>query len=232
VSRRHVGTCARLAAALSVLAVLAPAAGPPASATESSKVLHVRLRAAIRDLPVARHSHVATYDRTKDFGDWITQYGECDTRAVVLITESLKPVTKSYYCTVSKGKWFSYYNGKYYYNAYGGTVQIDHTVPVENVWISGAWRWTKQTRVRYYNDLKDPRTLVGVDAYDNESKGDQDPTTWLPQDGVCRYVRYWVAVKTRWHLNVTTTEKSTLADLAASCPNPLLTVAKAVVRYR
>jgi hypothetical protein len=117
-------------------------------------------------------------------------------------------------------------------DAYGGVIQIDHTVPVENVWISGAWRWTKATRVRYYNDLRDPRTLVGVDAYDNESKGDQDPTTWLPADGRCRYVRYWVAVKARWHLSVTRAEKTKLAGLAGSCPNRRLTITKAAIGYR
>ena len=89
-------------------------------------------------------------------------------------------MTTNDYCTVSKGKWYSYYNARYYKNAYGGAVQIDHTVPVENAWVSGAWRWTKATRVRYYNDLGDPRTLVAVDAHDNEAKGDHDPTTWLP----------------------------------------------------
>jgi hypothetical protein len=218
-------------ALLTAAAVVVAAISQPLPAVASSRVVHVRERAAIRNLPVAEHSHVASYDRTADFGDWITQYGECDTRAVVLIQESLKPVTKSYYCTVSKGKWFSYYNATYYRNAYGGIVQIDHTVPVENVWISGAWRWTQATRVRYYNDLKDSRTLVGVDAHDNESKGDQDPTTWLPPDGTCRYVAYWVAVKTRWHLSVTAAEKSKLASLAASCFNRRLTVTKAVVQY-
>ncbi len=199
---------------------------------KAAVVVHERVRAAVKQLLVAPHSHVASYDRAKQFGDWITQYGECDTRAVVLIQESLKPVTKSYYCTVSKGKWFSYYNATYYYNAYGGAVQIDHTVPVENTWISDAWRWTKKTRVWYYNDLKDSRTLVGVDASDNEAKGDQDPTTWLPRHGVCRYVRYWVAVKTRWHLTVTSAEKTKLTDLAASCPNRELTITKAVIGYR
>jgi hypothetical protein len=221
----------KLAAGALLLAVVAAFSQlPPAMA--SGRVVHVRERAAIRDLRVAAHTHVGSYDRATQFGDWITQYGECDTRAVVLINESLKPVTKSYYCTVSKGRWYSYYNARYYTNAYGGVVQIDHTVPVENVWISGAWRWTQATRVRYYNDLKDSRTLVGVDAHDNESKGDQDPTTWLPTHGVCRYVRYWTAVKTRWHLNVTATEKAKLIKVAAGCQNKRLTVTKAVVAYR
>jgi hypothetical protein len=203
-----------------------------ASAATPSRVVHERVRLAIQHLHVAPHSHTARYDRTKDFGDWIEQGGGCDTRAVVLTQESLVPVTKNSNCTVSKGKWFSYYNATYYYDAYGGAVQIDHTVPVENVWVSGAWRWTHATRVRYYNDLRDPRTLVGVDAYDNESKGDQDPTTWMPQHGTCRYLRSWVAVKTRWHLNVTVREKTRLTKLGAACPNRRITVTKALIVVR
>ena len=221
-----------LAAVSAGVAVLVPASAAPTPAVAAPAATHVRVRAALRALPVAEHSHVAGYDRDKQFGDWITQHGECDTRAVVLMDESSKPVTTNDYCTVSKGRWYSYYNARYYKNAYGGAVQIDHTVPVENAWVSGAWRWTKATRVRYYNDLGDPRTLVGVDAHDNEAKGDQDPTTWLPRHGRCRYERSWVAVKTRWHLSVTSAEKAALTKLAAACPNPTLTITVAHVRYR
>jgi hypothetical protein len=190
------------------------------------------VKAALRALPVAEHSHTGSYDREKQFGDWITQHGECDTRAVVLMKESLKPVTTSFYCTVSKGRWYSYYNNRYYQNAYGGKIQIDHTVPVQNTWVSGAWRWTKATRVRYFNDLEDARTLVGVDAHDNEAKGDQDPTSWLPRHGRCRYERSWIAVKTRWHLSVTSAEKAKLTSLAAHCPNSKLAITLVTVRYR
>lgn len=222
----------RLSATGLLLAATFAAVLQPLPAVASSRVVHVRERAAIQDLRVAVHSHAGTYDRTAEFGDWIEQGGGCDTRAVVLKTESLKPTTQNSYCTVEKGRWFSYYNATYYTNAYGGTVQIDHTVPVENVWISGAWRWNHDSRIRYYNDLRDTRTLVAVDAFDNESKGDQDPTTWLPAYGKCRYVRSWVVVKTRWHLTVTVSEKKKLATLAASCPNPTLTVTKAVIVHQ
>lgn len=36
------------------------------------------------------------------------------------------------------GNWRSYYNAKSYTRA--SDLQIDHVVPVENVWVSGAWR--------------------------------------------------------------------------------------------
>jgi hypothetical protein len=224
--RRVSGSCVLAAACtISVLAAV-----PSSEAGEARSVVHIRVRAAIKRLPVAKHSHAGSYDREKDFGDWISQGGGCDTRAVVLKDESLTATTQNINCTVETGKWFSYYNATTYKKA--SAVQIDHTVPVKNVWISGAWRWTQATRVRYYNDLRDARTLVAVDSFDNESKGDQDPTTWLPSRGKCRYVRHWTAVKTRWHLTVTSAEETKLAQLAEECPNRKLTITKAAIAYR
>jgi len=200
-----------------------------ATPADASGTVTLRLRKAISTLPVKAHSHVTSYDRDADFGTWVTQHGACDTRAVVLKTESLKPTTQNSNCTVSKGRWYSFYNATYYYNAYGGTVQIDHVVPVENAWISGAWAWSHTTRVRYYNDLKDKRTLVAVDRSDNEAKGASDPSRWMPSHGRCRYVRYWVAVKIRWHLHVSGAEKTKLASLAGGCANTTLKITPASV---
>ncbi len=220
-----------LGLALAALLAMLVSAGVVAPA-QATTTVHPRLRAAVRHLPIHHHSHARRYDRTREFGDWVTQSGECDTRAVVLKQESLKPTTQNQYCTVETGRWFSFYNGRYYDSAYGGTVQVDHVVSVENAWVSGAWRWTRRTRVRYYNDLGDPRTLVAVDAHDNEAKGDQDPSQWMPSHGQCRYVRYYVAVKLRWHLTVTRPEKHALAHDAGSCRNTRLRVHEAVIRYR
>jgi hypothetical protein len=206
--------------------VAALALVPPSPA--SANVIHTRLQEAVRALPVAKHSHVGSYDREKDFGDWIDQGSGCDTRAVVLKAESLKPTTQNANCTVETGRWFSYYNATYYTQA--SSLQIDHTVPVENAWITGAWRWTHATRIRYYNDLGDTRTLVAADTHDNESKGDQDVSTWLPSHGVCRYLRSWVAVKTRWQLTVTERERHALTK-SDPCPKAKLTVRTARVAY-
>lgn len=221
--------------ALAAATAVSVTAGTPASAQESGRstsVVERHLRAAIRHLPVARHSHGGSYNRSAAFGDWISQGDGCDTRAVVLKTESLRPTTQNQYCTVKTGRWYSFYNARYYTNAYGGAVQIDHVVPVENAWVSGAWRWSHATRVRYYNDLGDKRTLVAVDQHDNEAKGDQDPTHWMPSHGKCRYLRSWVAVKTRWHLSVTATERATLLRIASGCTNPVIRVTPAKIDLR
>jgi len=75
----------------------------------------------------------------------------------VLKHESEVPTTQNAECTVKTGRWYSYYNATSYTRA--SSLQIDH-LPVKNVWISGGWAWTQATRVAYYNDLDDPRTLV------------------------------------------------------------------------
>jgi hypothetical protein len=223
------------ACALLVMGVVltGPAHAAPAA---SSATVSKPLVSMIKALRVAAPSHVSSYDRTKDFGDWTshsTQYGYCNTRALVLIAESKVTTTRNSYCTVSAGKWFSWYNDRYYYNAYGGrTVQIDHLVPVENAWQSGAWGWTKATRVRYYNDLADPRALNAVDAHDNEAKGDSAPSRWMPTYHRCRYVRSWAAIKTRWSLSVTKAERAALLADAAGCPNTTIRVTVAPITYR
>ena len=207
----------------------------PSSAATTTTVSRP-LVTMIKRLPVAAPSHVASYDRTKFGDDWAsksTKYGYCNTRALVLIAESKVATTRNSNCTVLKGKWYSWYNDKTYTSAYGGTyVQIDHMVPVENSWQSGAWSWTKATRVRFYNDLGDSRSLNAVDTHDNEAKGASSPDEWLPGYHRCRYIRYWTAVKTRWSLTVTHSEKAALLRIASGCANTTVNVTKASITYR
>ena len=193
-----------------------------APAAEAATV-RVRLRAAIRDLPVASETRVG-YARTK-FRLWVDADGDCrDTRDEVLAAESLVRVSG---CDVQVGKWRSYYDGVV--TRRSTSFDIDHLVPLAEAWDSGAKRWNADTRRRYANDLGDPRSLVAVSASSNRAKSDRDPAQWLPRYGKCRYVRQWVAVKTRWRLKVDSAEKRALASRAARCSNTVLTVRRAVI---
>lgn len=223
-------TLTRIGLAVATVASAAVLVAAPAHA--GTGTVAEPLRTAVADLQVAPRSHAASYDRASQFGDWTTQYGACDTRAVVLMDESLAPTTENDYCTVESGRWFSYYDAQYYTSPYGGALQIDHVVPVENAWVSGAWRWTKATRVRFYNDLGDARSLAAVDRHDNEAKGASSPDAWMPSHGHCRYTRAYVAVKTRWRLTVTRPEKKALASYAAACADRTLKVTRATIRLR
>jgi hypothetical protein len=222
----------RLAIVLVTAAVAALAFVPAhASPSRTATVVRQPLLTMIRALPVAAPSHASAYNRSSEFGDWVyrsTAYGHCNTRALVLIQESQVATTRNRYCTVLSGRWVSMYNDAVLTNPYGGTyVQIDHLIPVENAWISGAWAWSQARRVAFYNDLGDTRSLNAVDSHDNAAKGDKTPAGWMPLDNRCRYIRYWVAVKTRWSLHVTATERAALLHDAAGCGNPLIVVTKA-----
>jgi hypothetical protein len=204
---------ALLAPIVAALLLLAPA--PAQAATFSGT-----LAQAVAAVPTAAEANTG-YDRTL-FRHWVDANGDCqNARAEVLISEA-EPDTPLTYttsgkCTVSTGRWFSYYDRVSWTLA--SDVDIDHMVPLAEAWGSGASAWTSARREAYANDLGDYRTLVGVTDNVNQSKSDQDPSTWLPTYDKCRYVAEWVAVKIRWGLTADSAEKSVLNSYAASCSN-------------
>jgi len=170
----------------------------------------VRLREAVRSLPVAREIRRG-YDRDK-FEHWVDADDDCrDTRDEVLGQESRVAVTG---CDVIRGEWFSYYDGEVVRRS--SELDIDHVVALAEAWDSGARRWTAGTRERFANDLGDRRSLVAVTASTNRSKSDRDPAEWMPARARCRYVREWTAVKLRWSLTVDRAEKRALVRRASS----------------
>lgn len=210
------------AVVVALLSLTAPLVFLSATPADAATTVHVRLRTAIRNLPVAAETP-AGYARSK-FQLWVDANGDCqDTRAEVLVSESKSRTTGG--CTIDTGKWFSYYDRRTWTAA--SDVDIDHLVPLKEAWDSGAKKWNADTRKRYANDLHDRRTLVAVTDNVNESKGDRDPADWMPQYGKCKYVRQWTAVKIRWSLKVNRAEKTKLAHVAAGCRNVTLTVTKA-----
>ncbi|MFC0533617.1 HNH endonuclease family protein [Phytohabitans kaempferiae] len=212
---------------LLVTAVVGVAAGllvapAPAQAATISKPL----RTLIADLPVATEIRTG-YNRDL-FPHWIDADGDgCNTRYEVLIAESTTTPSVGSGCSLSGGRWFSYYDGAAWTNP--SDVDIDHVVPLAEAWDSGARNWTTTKRRSFANDLGDARSLAAVTDNVNQSKGDQDPAQWMPSVSSvrCRYVTEWAAVKTRWGLTVDSAEKSALTSYAASCSNVTVTVTTA-----
>ncbi len=179
------------------------------------------LQTAVADLSVATEVRTG-YDRAL-FQHWIDADGDgCSTRNEVLLAEADDPPTVSGTCTLSGGRWFSYYDRVSWMNT--GDLDIDHLVPLAEAWDSGARTWTSTVRRDFANDLGDYRSLVAVTDNVNQAKGDQDPGSWLPQYDRCRYLREFVAVKHRWRLTVDSAEKAAMASLASSCTNSTITV--------
>lgn len=194
-----------------------------ASQASAATVWSASLSESIVALPVGTELRTG-YSRDL-FPHWIDTDGDCqNARAEVLIAESLDPVTftTTSRCTVSTGRWFSYYDAQT--SNLASDFDIDHMVPLAEAWDSGAHSWTLDERRAFANDLADPRSLIAVTDDSNVAKSDADPAQWLPAFERCRYAGEWVAVKIRWGLTVDSAEKNALATLASSCPQTTLTV--------
>jgi hypothetical protein len=214
-----------LVAATGIAVVTDVAEAPSAEAA----VVKKRLVGMTKNLKVAREVRRG-YDRDK-FDHWTYKGDGCDTRDLVLIQEArVKPVVTAD-CDLVGGLWLSYYDGVR--TGDPSSFDVDHMVPLAEAWDSGARRWNAGTRRRFANDLRDRRALVAVSATSNRTKSDSDPADWLPRKAArCRYVREYVAVKTRWKLTVDRPEKRTLLRTARSCRNVVVTVRPAKVFLR
>lgn len=164
--------------------------------------------------------HVAGYDRSK-FTMWVdADHDGCDTRDEVLITEGSTRPDVGGDCALTGGRWVSKYDGLAVTNPSG--FDIDHLVPLNEAWQSGAWNWSAVTRKAYANDLGYRASLIAVSAHANRSKGDREPQNWMPERAAysCDYVSRWVAVKWRWHLALNPAERSYLGRELAACDWP------------
>jgi hypothetical protein len=197
------------------------------AAPASAATVTTTLRAGIADLPVATEVR-SGYTRDK-FKLWIDADGDgCNTRYEVLIAEATTKPTAGSGCTLSGGRWYSYYDNAYW--TAPADLDIDHLVPLAEAWDSGARNWTASQRQAYANDLGDSRDLVAVTDNVNQAKGDADPAQWMPSysGATCRYVKEWLVVKLRWRLTVDTAEKNALTRIAAGCTNVTITVTRAL----
>ncbi len=214
-----------MAAVSAVAATLLVAAGPAPSAHAAGQTYSAPLTTAIGSLTVATEVRTG-YERSK-FKHWVDADGDgCHTRNEVLIEEADDPVTVGSGCSLSGGRWFSYYDRVSWTDP--GRIDIDHMVPLAEAWDSGARSWTAGQREAYANDLGDYRSLVGVTDSVNAAKGDQDIAQWLPTYDKCRYLREYVAVKLRWRLSVNSAEKTAMQNVAAGCTNVTITVTRAI----
>ncbi|MET7755264.1 HNH endonuclease [Streptomyces sp. NPDC005389] len=134
----------------------------------------------------------------------------CDTRSEVLLAEAVDAPTTGAGCTLTGGRWTSYYDGQSVSDPAG--LRVDHLVPLGEAWESGASGWTASRRERFANDQGVTATLVAVTARSLRDKAGRDPAEWVPSDSAryCRYVGEWVSTKLRWGLSVDKDEMEAL----------------------
>jgi hypothetical protein len=205
-------------ALLTVVPLAAAARAVPAQAQESTATVDDPNADDVATLPTAT-SRPRRYDR-KQWKHWTDDDRDCqDTRNEVLIAESEVPVAfrDRRRCKVAAGRWTCPYTGKTFTDP--RRLDIDHLVPLGNAARSGGQAWDRVTKRRYANDLDDPRHLIAVDASANRAKGDRGPEKWMPPRSShrCPYLRAWVAMKRRWNLGVSPSERAALTSGLATC---------------
>ena len=148
------------------------------------------------------------YERSL-YGGWIDADRDCqNTRHEVLIVESTVPVTlDSTGCRVIKGRWEDPYTGGIFTNP--SVLDVDHFIPLSEAHQSGADRWSREERRAFANNLDIADALIAVSASANRSKGNRDPSQWLPpNEGYhCQYIKMWVALKQHYGLSMDTRER-------------------------
>lgn len=171
----------------------------------------MRARRMFGLLTQARERGGYWYDRD-EFPHWSDLNGDgCDTRAAVLISESLTSLQRTADCTVTSGAWFSVYDGQQWTNP--SDVDVDHLVALREAWVSGAHSWSRTDRRAFANDLRFRPSLRAVTDNVNASKSDRDPAEWLPARARCEYAANWVQVKYRWRLKANLAERQVLAGI-------------------
>ncbi|XVU30014.1 HNH endonuclease family protein [Actinoplanes sp. CA-054009] len=199
----------RLALLVSLTLGVTVATAGPAAATPPNIPSATTAQSQLNALTVATQGSTSGYSRDL-FPHWITVSGTCNTRETVLKRDGSNVVTSSA-CAATSGSWYSPYDGATWTAA--SDVDIDHVVPLAEAWRSGAASWTTAKRQSFANDLTRPQ-LIAVTDNVNQSKGDQDPSTWQPSRTAyrCTYARMWIGVKYYWDLTLQQAEKTALQN--------------------
>ncbi|WP_366944469.1 DUF1524 domain-containing protein [uncultured Bifidobacterium sp.] len=182
---------------------------------------------ALSALTVSDSASMSGYSRSQFGEEWADVDGNgYDTRDDIL-KRDLTKVTygDSKHCEVTSGTLSDPYTGKTISFHRGKTtstaVQIDHVVALGNAWSTGAQSWSATQRESPAND---PLNLLAVDGDANEAKGDKDASSWIPSETTsdCAYVARQITVKKKYSLWVTSSEKSAMSKVLATCPNQSL----------
>ncbi len=205
-------------------------AGTVIFAAETDEVRMERRRAEAALAPAAAATQLdALATRTGDDPtgfdalSWVAQRTDClDIAEQVLVARSERPVVwaDQLECVPDTGRW----SDRYLDTTITRTLDAEVTplIPTAIAYSSGGDQWTDATRQAYLTDTWHPATLQIVAAGAGHNPRSQDPSTWKPSNRAlwCAYAVDWVAVKTRWELSVTASERSALLEMLETCASP------------
>ncbi|MFE0654763.1 HNH endonuclease family protein [Streptomyces sp. NPDC059534] len=208
---------------------LAAADAPHAQRTSSrgapgpSIQVMLSLFEAIDQVPVAAE-HREGYSRTlyKHWNKGLNATDGCNTRKETILAEAVEAPLVTAGCQLTGGSWLSAYDNVVVTDA--ARLDVDHFVPLAEVYDSEQTPWSPARREAYANDQDSPDTLIVVTAASNRSKADKDPAEWLPSDASyhCTYAATWVGTKLRWDLAADEDERQALLGLAEDCSETIV----------
>ena len=187
------------------VAAPSPEASTPSVDASSSQALAVAQGLQVRGrVPDTNYSREAFGSAWRD----VDRNG-CDTRNDILQRDFTTTIFKSGTgdCKVIGGTWTDpYSNESYTFDEAPSGAQIDHVVSLKNAWQMGADQWSDDMRVEFANDPLNLRVTI---ASLNQQKSDSNAASWLPpfKPGRCNFIATQVAVKAKWNLYVTESEK-------------------------
>ncbi len=216
------------------------ASGPPIPSGPAQPVGSAKeISALLGNLSVADELPMTGYSRDRfphwdtekpehGFGDSFAQYSRCTTRDVVLLRDATGPVKLDpSSCKLTTGKdggWRDQYGvmdkktnalKPYKWTTDSSALDIDHIVALAEAWRSGASKLDDDTRRHIANDALN---LVISDPTANRSKGDQDPSSYIPPGNFrCAYIGRYIQVKVKYGLNVDSKEQTALQSAVKDC---------------
>ncbi|MFW5418562.1 HNH endonuclease [Nocardiopsis sp. CNT-189] len=209
------GAAAVLLAAAGLAAFASPAgAGVQAASLPPGIPSTADARTQLAGLDVREESESSPYDRSL-FPHWNAVEGNCNAREYVLRRDG-DGVEVDDACRAVAGSWFSEFDGVTADDA--SDIQIDHMVALKEAWRSGADSWSSAKRTSFANNVEGP-LLWAVTGSSNQSKGDKDPSDWMPPraESHCDYAKAWINSKHRYDLAVDDAEKSALEGVLNGC---------------
>ncbi len=154
------------------------------------------------------------YNRQQQFGGWLVDkrvHGCFNTRALVLVRDSVTNTTTSPSgCTIATGEWHDKAVNQTFTES--RDVEIDHFVPLKNIYISGAWKWTQEKRCMYTNFMGNKLHLTPFFKSENRKKADNTPEHYMPPERSyrCEYLYKWLTIKLIWQVAINPKEAAAI----------------------
>lgn len=196
----------------------------PATITVKSGSKELALN-ALNSLEVKNQDSGEDYDRGEFLSSWGKWVTGCNVRQKILNRDIQKATHASNGCTVTGGELDDPYSGEVIElrnkSAVTHKVQIDHVVALSNAWRTGAQHLSESERNQLANDDLE---LIAVSSQANQDKSDGDASEWLPENTAfhCEYIARQIAVKVKYHLWVTISEKNAMVGVLRTCPEQKL----------